>query len=117
MALEKIKGKIKEKLEDGKTWADIKLWQLREWAKENPEQAATVICTAIGAGVLMTKGMIKSARIHKEQTLKDRYIYDRSLGSYWKLRRVPTQSERIRIASMRKQGMGYAEILTVMKLL
>lgn len=113
----KFKDKIKEKIEDGRTWLDVKAWQAREWAKENPEQAATVICTAIGAGVLMTKGMIKSARLHKEAVLKERYIYDRSLGKYWRLRRVPTQTEQLKIARLKKEGLGYAEILTSMKLL
>ena len=41
----KFKDKIKEKIEDGRTWLDVKAWQAREWAKENPQQAATVICT------------------------------------------------------------------------
>ena len=43
----KFKDKIKEKIEDGRTWLDVKAWQAREWAKENPQQAATVICTAL----------------------------------------------------------------------
>ena len=117
MALEKLKSWAKEKAEDVKTSVDIKLWQLGEWAKENPEQAATIICTAIGAAGIIIKRVDRGARIRKEERLKDRYIYDRSLGSYWNLRRRPTQTEKLRIERLRRQGLSYGEILTQMKLL
>ena len=117
MKLGEIKEKAKQKLNDAKMSMDIRLWQAREWAKQNPEQAATIICTAIGAGVVIGKRAVANAKIRKVQSLKDRYIYDRSLGSYWKLKRVPTQSEKVLIANMRKQGKNYADILTSMKLL
>ncbi len=117
MALEKVKSWAKEKIEDVKVSADIKLWQLREWAKENPEQAATIVCTAIGAAGIIIKRMDRGARIRKEERLKDRYIYDRSLGSYWSLRRKPTQTEKLKIERLRREGLSYGEILTRMKLL
>ena len=117
MALEKLKSWAKTKAEDVKTSVDIKLWQLSEWAKENPEQAATIACTAIGAAGIIIKRMDRGARIRKEERLKDRYIYDRHLGSYWNLRRKPTQTEKLRIERLRRQGLSYGEILTQMKLL
>lgn len=117
MALEKLKNWAKEKAEDVKTSVNIKLWQLGEWAKENPEQAATIVCTAIGAAGIIIKRVDHGARIRKEERLKDRYIYDRSLGSYWNLRRRPTQTEKLRIERLRRQGLSYGEILSQMKLL
>ena len=114
---EKVKSWTKEKLEDAKVAVDMKMWQLGEWAKEHPEQAATIACTAIGATGVILKRIDRNARIRKEAALKDRYIYDRSLGSYWNLRRKPTQTERLKIERLRREGLSYGEILTRMKLL
>ena len=113
----KIKSWTKEKLEDAKVAVDVKMWQLGEWSKEHPEQAATVACTAVGAIGVILKRIDRNARIRKEAALKDRYIYDRTLGSYWSLRRKPTQTEKLKIERMRREGLSYGEILTRMKLL
>ena len=112
-----IKDNIKEKMEDARVKADIRLWQMKEWAKQNPESAATIVCTAIGALGIMIRRSCSAAKIAREQRLKDRYIYDRSLGRYWTLRRKLTAAEQVAIESMRKSGMGYGEILSRLKLL
>lgn len=112
-----IKDSIKEKMEDARVKADIRLWQMKEWAKANPEQAATIACTAIGAIGIMIRRSYSAAKIRQEQRLKDRYIYDRSLGRYWTLKRKLTPGEQVAIESMRKTGLGYGEILTRLKLL
>ena len=112
-----IKERIKEKAKDAKVKADIRLWQLKEWAKANPESAATIACTAIGAIGIVVRRSYSAAKIRKEQRLKDRYIYDRSLGRYWTLRKKLTPGEQLAIEQMRKAGMGYGEILTKLKLL
>lgn len=117
MALEKLKNWAKERAENVKVSVDIKLWQLGEWVKENPEQAATIACTAIGATGVILKKIDRNARIRREEKHRDRYIYDRSLGSYWNLRRGPTQTEKLKIERLRRQGLSYGEILTQMKLL
>ena len=114
-------GKIKEAIEDKwnavKTSVDIRLWQAREWGKEHPEEAATIICTAIGAIGLIGRRAYHRHKVHMESQLKERYIYDRSLGRYWKLRRKLTTSEQIQISEMKRAGMSYGDILTKLKLL
>lgn len=112
-----IKNKIKNEAEDVCAKADILLSQAKEWAKENPESAAAIACTAIGAIGVIIRRSFASARIRNEQKQKNRYIYDRSLGMRWKLKRAPTQGEQIAIATMKKTGMSYVDILTKLKLL
>ena len=114
---EKVKGWTKEKLEDAKVAVDVKMWQLGEWTKEHPEQAATILCTAVGAIGVILKRIDRNARIRKEAALKERYIYDRSLGSYWNLKRRPTQTERLKIERLRREGLSYGQILSQMNLL
>lgn len=117
MKLDKIKEKIKDKACEMKAAVDIKMWQAGQWAKENPEQAASVAIAALGAGVTIVRRIDRGARLRKETALKERYIYDRSLGSYWKLRRKPTKNELLRIETMKKAGMGYGDILTKLRLI
>lgn len=117
MNLNGIKEKIKDKAYEMKAAADIKLWQLGEWAKTNPEQAASVAVAALGAVVTIGRRIDRDARVRKETALKNRYIYDRSLGRYWTLRRAPTQNEQLKIEEMKKAGMKYGDILTRLKLI
>ena len=114
---EKLKNWTKNKVEDAKVTIDVGKWKLEEWARQNPEQAATILCTAIGATGVIIRRIDRQAKIHRQEVLKDRWIYDRSLGSYWNLRRKPTQTEKLKIERLRRQGLSYGEILTRMKLL
>lgn len=117
MNLNGIKDKIKEKAKKAKTELDWQTYRLEEWAKANPYEAATVGVAFLGAVVEIGRRIDRNARVRKEAMLKNRFIYDRSLGSYWKLRRVPTQSEMLKIERLRKSGMSYGDILTRLKLI
>lgn len=91
-----------------------------EFVKENPETCgilATVGTTLIGGGVKLTKGIIRTHRIHKEQYLKERYIYDRSLGMYLKTRRPLRNNDYIIINRRRRNGERLSDILAGMGLL
>ena len=115
--MSKVKDWIEDKVAATKDAAYVKAYQAKMWAKEHPEEAATIITTAIGAMVIIGRRIDKGVRLKNEMKLKDRYIYDRSLGRYWTLKRKPTQNEALRIESMRKAGLSYGDILTRMKLL
>ena len=117
MTKDEAKEWLKSKKVEAQTWADIQVFKAKQWAKENPEQAATVFATACGALGIIIKKSVKASQLRKETVLKERYIYDRSLGRYWMLRRAPTQSEALAIESMRRQGLGYGDILTRLRLL
>ena len=113
MKFEEAKGKIKSV----KSEVDWQLYRLKEWAKANPAEAATIGVAALGAVVEIGRRVDRHARLRKEERLKTRFIYDRSLGSYWTLKRVPTQAERLKIERMRQSGMKYGDILTRLNLI
>lgn len=117
MNLNGIKDKIKEKAKKAKTELDWQMYRVEEWAKANPYEAATVGVAFFGAVVEIGRRIDRNARVRREAMLKNRFIYDRSLGSYWKLRRAPTQSEMLKIERLRKSGMSYGDILTRLKLI
>ena len=52
-----------------------------------------------------------------EKELKDTYIYDRSMGHYWKCRKKPTTEQYLEIERRKANGEGLGTILTDMKLL
>ena len=112
-----VKDYLKKKAEDAKAWCNITAYKAGLWAKEHPSEAATIACTAIGVVGIVIRRSSHNAKIRKEQRLKDRYVYDRSLGRYWLLKRKPSQSEQLAIESMKKQGLGYGDIFTKLKLL
>ena len=117
MKMNEIKDKIKNKAQDVKSDIDWKLYGLGEWAKANPYEAATIAVAGLGAVVEVVRRIDRHARLRRETMLKNRFIYDRSLGSYWTLKRVPTKNERLKIEAMRQAGMKYGDILTKLRLI
>ena len=59
----------------------------------------------------------RNVAIRKEQELKDRYIYDRSIGKYWKTRKTPTTGQQLEIERRKRDGEAMGDILSSMKLL
>ena len=112
-----IKECVKKKAEEAKVKADIFWWKTKEWVKQDPKQAELVVALVIGTGGVILKEIFSAAKIHREQRLKDLYVYDHSIGRYWLLKRKLTAGEQIAIEQMRKAGMGYGEIFTKLKLL
>lgn len=108
---------IKEKAIDAKTWIDIKAWEAKRWAKEHPEQAATVTATLLGAVGIIVRRIDKEHQLKREEALKDRRIYDRSLNKFWYLKKRPSTAESLQIERLRQKGMCYGDILTSMDLL
>ena len=87
------------------------------WAEQNPQMAFFVATTVVGAASYMGKGAIKHINLSKEESLKNMYCYDRSLGHYWKLRRELTNSEWVEIDKRKAAGERLADILDEMKVL
>lgn len=98
--------------------------KLLKWIQANPELAALAFSTASGiivfsvkSGISITKGIIKSRNLKKEEGLKNLYCYDRSLGHYWSLRRELSNSEWLAIDERKKNGERLADILNDLKVL
>ena len=87
------------------------------WVVEHPAESVTVVTSIIGA----TSGLVKRADrkrdIKEVQKLKEEYIYDRSIGTYWKTRRPRTSAENLEIERRRRSGEPMGQILRDMRLL
>ena len=91
-----------------------------EWVKEHPEEAAAIaggVATLLGVLTKGAKTVIRTHNLHKEKQLKDRYIYDRSLGMYLHTKRKLTTKDFTNINKERQNGKKLADILNDMGLL
>ena len=88
-----------------------------KWCADHPQEALAIV-TVIGTGTYeVFKICSKQYNIHQTQELKDKYIYDRSNGHYFKMNRVPTTQQWLEIESRKKTGESLGQILLDMKLL
>ena len=88
---------------------------------EHPEVALALGVTVISGTVAIVKGGLRSAktagRLKLEQNIKELYVYDRSRGFYWKLRKPLTNSQRAVINERLKSGERLGDILVKMGVL
>ena len=103
------KAKIKTKVHDGYVWCC-----------EHREETALIVTggvAVLGAIGKTVRSIDRKIDLHKEQNLKDLYVYDRSLGIYHELRRKLRPSEALEIDRRRSEGESMAHILASMRLL
>ena len=117
--------KAKEWLRERKQNLENKFWntsnKIRVWWSYNKEWAVVVIpSVTMGAawiGKKLINGAIMSHNLNKEKMLKERYVYDRSLGDYWKLKRSMSTSEMLEVEARREEGEKLGSILKSMRLI
>lgn len=102
--------KIKAKVEEIKNKAV-------DLITEHPTEALALATTLIGSAVGLARRADRKKDLREQQRLREEYIYDRSLGSYWKTRRKLSNSEKLEIERRRRQGESLGEILRSMRLL
>lgn len=97
---------------------------LENWFYNNKELALILIPAGIAAGGVLIKGgckaingAIRAHNLKKEESIKNLYCYDRSLGHYWSLRRELTNAEWVEIDKRKKNGERLADILSELKVL
>lgn len=73
-----------------------------------------VLLSAVTTGIRVVG---KHVNLRKQEQIKDLYVYDRSLGHYWQLRRELSNKEWIEIDKRKKNGERLADILSEMKVL
>lgn len=103
---EEFKGKVKNKLRAGK-----------EWAMANKGIIITLAPVVIGGITTIVKVVGKNVNLRKQESVKNLYCYDRSLGHYWSLRRELTNEEWVTIDRRKKNGERLADILDELKVL
>lgn len=104
------KRELKEKVR-------VKIQNAREWAERNKEAIIVLTPIAIKGITTITKAVNKHSNLRKEETLKEEYCYDRSLGHYWRLRRPLTNTEWLEIDRRKKNGERLSDILDEMRVL
>ena len=88
-----------------------------EFCKEHPAESFALATATVGGLFGLVKRHDRHAAIRKEQELKDRYIYDRSIGKHWKMRKTPSTGECLEIERRKKAGESMGDILSSMRLL
>ena len=108
--------KVESKLHELWRKAKGKGAEMLKWVSEHPAETAAVTS---GAAILgkFVKGISRKVEISKVQQLKDRYVYDRSLGMYLHTKRKLNNKDWATINQRRKGGERLADILQKMNLL
>lgn len=111
------KKTIKEKLTDVKVSAKKKMVAARDWCVDHQEATIAIITVAIPMTVDLLKTAVKRKNCYDQRKLKDNYIYDRSRGHYYELKRKPTSRQWAIIDDRRDQGERLSDILDDLHLL
>ena len=104
--IENFKWRLKQKIRDGK-----------EWVIANKGVIITLAPVVIGGVTTIVKVVGRHVNLRKQESVKNLYCYDRSLGHYWSLRRELTNEEWIAIDRRKKNGERLADILDELKVL
>lgn len=108
---------VNEKWEKFKDDMKCKYIVAKEWVSKNKEFVIACAPAIIGGLFEVMKIASKKDARDEEKELKELYIYDRSMGHYWKLRRRLTNAEYREIERRRAEGETMGEILEDMRVL
>ena len=100
-----------------KAWFKNRMTDITEWWDENKNVVAVVGPAVIGGIAVGVKVIGKHINLDKEQALKDRYVYDTSLGHYWELKKKLSNAEWTEIERRRNAGEKLGSILENMRVL
>lgn len=90
--------------------------KVKQVVTEHPAESLALATTAIGTVIGLVRRADRKADLKKAEQLKERYIYDRSIGGYWKTKRKLTTSDMLEIEREKKMGRGLGETLRDMRL-
>lgn len=87
------------------------------WCMDNKGAVAVVAPIVISSGVELIKVCVRKGNTNEQKRLKELYIYDRSSGHYFELRRKMKNSELIEFDERKKRGESVGNILRDMRVL
>lgn len=90
---------------------------IRDWCVANKEAAVILIPILAKCTLSAIRQMRYSSQKKDAEDLRNLYIYDRSLGQYWRLRREMTTSERLELERRKAAGEQIGAILADMRLI
>lgn len=102
--------KFKQKIEEA-------VDKYKDLVAEHPAESMALVTAAFGSLIGLARRYDRKKDLREQQRLRDEYIYDRSLGSYWRTRRKMTNGEKLEVERRRRQGESLGEILRDMRLL
>lgn len=111
------KKTFKEWLDEKSDMAKWKLHCAVEWCKEHKETVIVFGPVILGGIIEIIKISNKRHVVNEEKALKERYIYDRSTGHYYELKRQPKSREWLMIEQRKRNGETLGWILNDMRLL
>lgn len=109
--------KMKDQIEETKIWVRMKRDQGLNWCRENKETLAVLAPVVGGALINVVKISIKRSNLRDERALKERFIYDRSNGHYYELKRTLKSKEWMQIEARKANGESLGWILHDMRVL
>lgn len=115
--MKSLKKKLKR---EKKEWFNDKLNKTTKWIGDNKETIAVVapvVIAGVSGSTKIVKGISKHAALNKEKQLKERFIYDRSLGKYLELKKPLNNSQLKTILDRKENGEKLGVILQNMNLL
>lgn len=101
-----FKARLNEKIQNGK-----------EWVIRNRDTLITLTPVVVGGITTITKVVGKHVNLRKQESVKNLYCYDRSLGHYWSLKRELTNQEWLEVDRRKKCGERLSDILSDMRVL
>lgn len=109
--------KLRDWCEEKSDLAKWKIHKAVDWCKDHKEAIVVFGPVIMGGIVEIAKISTKRHTVSEEKALKERYIYDRSNGHYYELKRQPKSSEWIQIDQRKQNGETLGCILDDMGLL
>ena len=105
------------KKERFKCWVKNKTRKVKSFWTENKETIMTLAPVVIGGITVLARVITKQQKIHQEQVLKDRYVWDPKLGHYWLTNRKLSNAEWTEVERRKNAGESMGNILASMKVL
>lgn len=100
-----------------KDWLFHRKMAVQDFFRRYPKETlAVVLLTASGVVRVLPK-LIRARNINEEERIKEEYVYDRSLGHYWKLKRPLSNDEWREIENRKANGEKLGDILESLKIL
>ena len=112
-----VNSERERKIQEFKDNVRNKFNDAKRWVVDNKELVIFLTPIVITGCTTIAKVVGKHVNLRKEESVKNLYCYDRSLGHYWKLKRELSNDEWVFIDKRKKNGERLADILSELKVL
>lgn len=106
-----------EKWEQFKWDCEQKWMSAKDWMRQNKDVVVVCAPIVLGGTFKILKECSRNRRVDEERDLKEKWVYDRSNGHYYELRRKIKSQEWLIIDQRKAEGESLGQILASMRLL